>query len=204
MRVCSVEDCDGQHYGRTLCWPHYLRLYRRNKLGDYPRHTQPLAIERFLDSVEVNETGCWVWVGKRAVGGYGSFTWTPTDGKRKSTISHVWIWEFYNGPRQTYPAGHRLSGKPLSLDHYLFPDSCVGPRCCNPEHLELVTHQENVLRSSGLAAVNSRKTHCKNGHEFNEENTRHILGKTFTPERVCRACQREKQRLYRARDKERT
>lgn len=202
MKTCSVDGCDRKHYGRTLCWLHYLRLYRRHKLAEYPRHTQPLAIERFLSSVEINETGCWVWVGKGIVGEYGSFTWTPPDGSRKSTVSHVWIWEYYNGPRDVYPDGHRMSGKPLSLDHYLFPDSCIGPRCCNPDHLKLVTHQENVLRSSGLAAMNAQKTHCIHGHEFNEANTRHRIGSSGTLERVCRTCVREKQRLYRARNKD--
>jgi hypothetical protein len=56
-------------------------------------------------------------------------------------------------------------------------------RCVNPDHLEIVTHRENILRSEAPAALNSRKTHCLNGHFFDEANTLVIQGK-----RRCRAC----------------
>jgi hypothetical protein len=31
--------------------------------------------------------------------------------------------------------------------------------------------RENILRGSGTAAINARKTHCDSGHEFTPENT---------------------------------
>ena len=44
--------------------------------------------------------------------------------------------------------------------------------CVSPHHLRLVTHKINTTENSnGLTAINKRKTHCKRGHEFNEENT---------------------------------
>jgi hypothetical protein len=57
-------------------------------------------------------------------------------------------------------------------------------RCCNPDHLEPVTpadHHPNLL-----------KTHCKNGHPFDEANT------YVSPEghRHCRACRREVRKNY--------
>ena len=64
----------------------------------------------------------------------------------------------------------------LELDHL-----CRNPPCCNPEHLEPVTHAENMAR---YARTN---THCGNGHEWTEENTYMFRGK-----RQCRGCNRER------------
>lgn len=41
----------------------------------------------------------------------------------------------------------------------------------NPDHLAVVTHRENVLRSEvAVTAINARKTHCINGHELTSDN----------------------------------
>jgi hypothetical protein len=42
---------------------------------------------------------------------------------------------------------------------------CIHRSCINPEHLRLVTHQENQLE--GLAGLRNRKK-CKNGHVLEE------------------------------------
>jgi hypothetical protein len=74
--------------------------------------------------------------------------------------------------------------------------SCLHRRCANPRHLEAVTHRENMFRSPNNPAVkNSRKTHCTQGHPFDEANTQ------VTPHggRVCRACNRAAQQRFRER-----
>ena len=73
----------------------------------------------------------------------------------------------------------------MTLDHI-----CRNRLCVNPAHLEIVSVKENVLRGVGISAENSRKTHCIDGHEFNEENT--LVLKDGS--RVCRACARERAR----------
>jgi hypothetical protein len=59
----------------------------------------------------------------------------------------------------------------------------------NPDHLEPVTHKENLMRGYTQARFHSEKTHCKNGHEFTPENT--LQG---VVQRYCRACARDKQK----------
>lgn len=58
-----------------------------------------------------------------------------------------------------------LFGEPvaegLEIDHL-----CKVRACCNPEHLEAVTHKTNVLRGESFSAVNASKTHCKRDHEY--------------------------------------
>jgi hypothetical protein len=61
-----------------------------------------------------------------------------------------------------------------------------------------VTMRENVLRSpTAVSAVNARKTHCVNGHPFDDENTVWQSGRLGRPERKCRACRRESDRRRR-------
>lgn len=119
---------------------------------------------RFLSKVEiVTESGCWIWMD--AVHKYGQFCF---DNKR--TLAHRFAYEFYKGP---IPQG-------LQIDHLCRVQSCV-----NPHHLEAVTSRENTLRGTTGPALNVKKTHCKHGHEFNEENT--LLVKNGL-ERVCLKC----------------
>lgn len=57
-----------------------------------------------------------------------------------------------------------------------------------PDHLEAVAFAENIHRGNGLAAENAAKTHCPQGHPYDEANT------YVTPEgwRVCRECLRNR------------
>ena len=55
--------------------------------------------------------------------------------------------------------------KGWDIDHW-----CKNHACCRPGHLEAVTHQENILRGIGIAALNAKKTHCLNGHLLDGEN----------------------------------
>ena len=59
-----------------------------------------------------------------------------------------------------------------------------------PGHLDPVTLRGNILRGEGLAAINARKTHCKRGHPFDEENT-YVFS---DGRRQCKACVRSQHR----------
>lgn len=94
-------------------------------------------------------------------------------------LTHRYSYERAEGP---VPAG-------LELDHLCRVRSCV-----NPEHLEPVTHRENMRRGSGWSGRHAQKAMCKSGHPFDEANTYWRRGG-----RACRACSVITQRRYRAR-----
>lgn len=105
-------------------------------------------------------TGCWLWSGGTTKGGYGN-----TKVHYRSLNTHRLAYEVLVGP---VPHG-------LELDHV-----CRVPACCNPEHLEPVTHMENLRRSPIHPGGG---THCGRGHRFTEADR--LPGRKS---RRCRAC----------------
>jgi hypothetical protein len=124
---------------------------------------KPLAerIERF--TVPEPNTGCWLWGGTVDTKGYGQL---HVGGRLLR--AHRVSYELNKG---AIPAG-------LELDH-----KCRVRRCVNPEHLEPVTHREN-LRRGGLLR---RRESCKNGHPLTPENLR-------KNGRMCAVCHRDRER----------
>lgn len=110
-----------------------------------------------IDRASPNE--CWPWTRSKSVGGYGHWSYWE-DGKCRSTTAHRQAWTLINGP---IPKGLQVLHK------------CDNPPCCNPNHLWLGTHADNMAdkvakgRQSRLGQP--RKTHCKYGHKFTAETT---------------------------------
>lgn len=131
------------------------------------QHVQPM-IDRLLAKVSYDH-GCWLFTGAQGKHGHGVIQ----RGRRTGTmLTHRAVFEVLVGP---IPPG-------MSLDHL-----CRNPSCCNPLHLEPVTHAENVAR--GAAGQWQRaKTHCPHGHEYTADNTRL---KQPGDRRECRECGRE-------------
>jgi hypothetical protein len=125
-----------------------------NILARLKRHIEPCLT-----------TGCWLWVGAKNGKGYGRILVG-----RKNKYAHRVSFELYNGPIP----------KEKHIDHI-----CRVPACINPAHLRLVTPRENSLENSdGVGAINMRKTHCPQGHEYTPSNTR---GLSYN-HRMCREC----------------
>lgn len=74
----------------------------------------------------VPESGCWIWIGSRNAGGYGTVKY-----RGKVWLAHRASYTILAGP---IPPG-------LELDH-----KCRVRACVNPDHLEPVTGQENIQR----------------------------------------------------------
>lgn len=125
-------------------------------------------------------TQCWTHEGKRNTKGYGVDTAKRALGE--SILVHRRVYEALVGP---IPAG-------LELDHL-----CRVRSCYNPSHLEPVTHAENMRRSKAFLTV---KTHCPQGHPYDEENTYSRPGDREG--RMCKACNRAAQTRYNARQKQ--
>lgn len=70
------------------------------------------------------EDACWLWTGKRLKSGYGRITWHG-----HQVYSH----------RLAYQLAYGDFDQLLEVCH-----SCDTPSCCNPKHLFLGTHQENI------------------------------------------------------------
>lgn len=132
--------------------------------------------ERIWSKVNIGDEGeCWNWAGS-SNGGYGQI---GAGGDRGKTLSvHRVVYESMVGP---IPAG-------LTIDHL-----CRNPLCVNPKHLEAVTQRVNVLRGTAPTAINARKTHCKWGHPFDENNTGSVKNRW----RYCLRCSRSSSRAYR-------
>lgn len=118
--------------------------------------------DRFWAKVErQGPEDCWLWTGGQTKRGYGIFY--PVRDQHEG--SHRVAYRISIGP---IPEG-------LEIDHL-----CRTKLCCNPTHLEPVTHIENVRRHFRL------QTHCKNGHELSDQNT--YIRKEG--QRQCRECKR--------------
>ncbi len=76
----------------------------------------------------------------------------------------------------------------------LVPDHlCRVRHCWNPQHIELVTHGENIRRGDHHER---RKTHCPAGHAYDDANTGWRDRGRGLKSRCCRACRREYSRAY--------
>ncbi len=132
------------------------------------KNKQP--IERFCQKILIsNESNCWEWIGAKSTIGYGQFA--PTSRRKGGILTspHCFIWEYINGE---IPFGQEV-------DH-----QCRNRACANPNHLRIVTHQEN--QESAL-----KKDFCKHGHPYSGNNL-HINSQG---KRICKKCRSIKTNL---------
>lgn len=142
----------------------------------------PTLRGRLQGRLKPDPSGCLLWTGACDDKGYGRVGVRGEDGKIRSGLVHIAAWELERGP---VPDG-------LELDH-VEDRGCLYRNCANLEHLEPVTHRVNMLRGDTFAAINASKTHCPADHEYTPENT-------YTDKhgrRLCRACNRARQRQWR-------
>jgi len=114
---------------------------------------------------------CWEWTAAKDSNGYGCFY-----DRKRVVMAHRFSYELANGPI--------LAG--LEIDHL-----CRNHSCENPEHMEAVTHRDNVLRGEAISAQCAKKTHCPKGHPYDLFNTSFYKTASIGGGRHCRVCDRE-------------
>lgn len=113
-------------------------------------------------------SGCWFWTGAQYNTGYGKLT----RGKRYK-LAH----------RVAFVALVGEHDERLELDHL-----CRNKLCCNPAHLEPVTHGENVRRGQRERVL--KRTTCPSGH---------VYDMFFATHRRCSICNTAAKRRYKER-----
>lgn len=97
----------------------------------------------FDGAIPEPNSGCWLWLGSLKHDGYS------TGGQ------HARAYEAFHGP---IPRG-------LEIDHL-----CNVPSCVNPDHMEVVTHSENMkrrfARERGHDIRALKEGHCARGHDL--------------------------------------
>lgn len=121
----------------------------------------------------ISHDDCWLYAGLVSHQGYGLLY---SNGK------------IYRAHRIMYEQVHGELPPDIILDHL-----CRVRHCVNPKHLEAVTQLINKMRGLSPAAQNARRTHCRQGHEYNSDNTL----TTQQGWRQCRICSRANKKLHR-------
>lgn len=129
--------------------------------------------EYILSNIKISLNGCWEWQRKiNKITGYGQLSF-----KKQHFLAHRISYKIF---KEEIPIG-------LVINHL-----CKNRKCVNPEHLEIVTLRENILKGNGFAAVNTQKEVCLRGHLLSGINL------YITPDgrRQCKICMKIRGKIY--------
>jgi hypothetical protein len=162
-QVWRIKNRSQHDYG--FCSRECSGIYSRGKKKAMSKSNE----QRFMEKVNKTDT-CWEWIGAKIPKGYGRFGYYKEEKGHVTCYAHRFAYELFIGD---IPEG-------MTIDHL-----CKNTSCVNPEHLEVVSSYENLMRSDSPSSLAAKRTHCVNGHPFDEENTRRWKNK-----RICKTCDR--------------
>lgn len=132
----------------------------------------------------IPDTGCWEWTASIDRHGYG-LVQAQIGGRFLRTGAHRAVWVVHRGPILN----------DLTLDHL-----CCNPKCVNPNHLEPVTHTENMRRIRLRRTGPYKRRTLKDPSEMTcGKHGRADGAVTVDPVGLrwrCKICHREYQRRY--------
>lgn len=136
--ACAILTCEGTHYAKGKCLNCYNRERRKYRDGDRRlpgRKQERLSVlpidqddraelQHRIASRVIEDSSCLIWMGATQGTGYGKITWRGT-----TYLTHRIVYELVRGP----------IGPRLEINHI-----CENKRCLRPDHLEAVTHRQNL------------------------------------------------------------
>ena len=157
--------------------------YGRNRKAIIGHHNRNKGLKKFWDMLKEDSNGCWNWTGCKTNKGYGDL---QVDGKR------------YLAHRLSYELEYGVFDKNMEILHL-----CDNPLCCNPKHLKLGTHLENMHD----AIIKGRMITGKNTFSdndiskirklyFSTKLSQHEIAKIFKthPSYICRIVNNKRRR----------
>jgi hypothetical protein len=197
--------------------PHARKGNRLGALGS-GRVAVTRALDRFMAKVDVDPGGCWFWRAYIDPKGYGRF---GLDGRNR--LAHNVAHELFVGPTPegltidhlcrvrhcVNPAHLEAVTNRENLERGLWPFRRFSSTCRNGHTVTITPHGRRVCREcaraagrryderrreAGLVGIAPRnRTHCPQGHPYDDENTYLYGGR-----RQCKACRRDASKERRA------
>ena len=115
-------------------WGHITGLAKKEKhinkdeCKKYILENKEIYLEKLRKNIEIDENGCWNWLGCLNEYGYGK-----TSAKNINTSSHVLSWSLANG---------RFPSEKEVIRHMC--NNNKNKSCCNPDHLLIGSHSDNM------------------------------------------------------------
>jgi hypothetical protein len=129
------------------CHREAIELARKRSRAKRSHYEEMLEDElpRFMSKVRKEPNGCWFWTAANngRAGGYPVFT---IAGRQR--LAHRVSLRYFSGPFD----------EASDVDHL-----CRNSLCVNPEHLEAVTHDENMARST-IRGAQTIRARINSGH----------------------------------------
>lgn len=143
MSECSISGCLAPFYARGFCKKHHQWRWKRGLIQPIQ---QPSIAEKLEEnSIPVTESGCWIWLLHTNNKGYGVIS----TGHQGRDFAH----------RAAYREHVGVIAVGMEVCH-----RCDVPCCCNPRHLFLGTHLQNMADSARKGRAKQPVLKTGHGH----------------------------------------